>query len=44
MVELVEGTNVKLFSGNNMSWNTNSLRMQGVMNNYALTVNESMDL
>jgi hypothetical protein len=44
MVELIEGTNVKFFSGNNLSWDTNSLRTQSVMNNYALTVNDRMEL
>ncbi|KAK5670892.1 hypothetical protein QVD99_002664 [Batrachochytrium dendrobatidis] len=44
LVELVDGSNVKYFSARNMEWDTNNLRMQSILSNYALTLGDRLDL
>ncbi|KAJ3286896.1 hypothetical protein HK104_008842 [Borealophlyctis nickersoniae] len=44
VVELVNGSNVKFFSTKAGEWDTNNLRMQSILNNYALTVGDRLAL
>jgi Calcium-activated BK potassium channel alpha subunit len=44
LVELIDGSNVKFFNGKNISWDTDNLRMQSIINNYALSVHDRMEL
>ncbi|KAI9009874.1 hypothetical protein BC832DRAFT_597262 [Gaertneriomyces semiglobifer] len=42
-VELADGVNVKFFSAKN-TWNADNLRMQSLLNNYALSLNDRIAL
>ncbi|KAJ3258548.1 hypothetical protein HK103_003508 [Boothiomyces macroporosus] len=40
LVELIDGSNVKYLSSRKMEWDTNNLRIQSVLNNYAMSVGD----
>eukprot|EP00842_Homolaphlyctis_polyrhiza_P003796 jgi/Hompol1/4417/HPOL_001738-RA len=44
LVELVDGSNVKYFSARNLEWDTNNLRMQSILSNYALSLGDRLAL
>ncbi|KND04243.1 uncharacterized protein SPPG_01674 [Spizellomyces punctatus DAOM BR117] len=44
IVELSNGSNVKFFSSKNSEWNSDNLRMQSILNNYALSINDRVAL
>ena len=44
MVELIDGSNVKYINQKSIEWNTNNLRVQSILNNYALGTNDRMEL
>ncbi|RKO91275.1 hypothetical protein BDK51DRAFT_27124 [Blyttiomyces helicus] len=44
IVELVNGSNVKFFASKEAEWDTDNLRIQSVLNNYALSVSDRVAL
>ncbi|KAI8909098.1 hypothetical protein EDD86DRAFT_226803 [Gorgonomyces haynaldii] len=44
LVELIDGTNVKYFNGKTIDWDPNNLRMQSIINNYALSIADRVQL
>lgn len=44
LVELVDGSNIKYLSSRNLEWDTNNLRMQSIINNYALNLSDRQTL
>ncbi|KAJ2997541.1 hypothetical protein HDV02_005430 [Globomyces sp. JEL0801] len=44
LVELIDGANVKYFTNRQIDWDTNNLRIQSILNNYALGVNDRQAL
>ena len=43
-MELIDGTNVKYFSSRDIEWDNNNMRVQSILNNYALGINDRMQL
>ncbi|KAI8823680.1 uncharacterized protein EV422DRAFT_612156 [Fimicolochytrium jonesii] len=44
IVELSNGSNVKFFSSKDTDWNADNLRMQSILNNYALSIADRLAL
>ncbi|KAJ1343147.1 hypothetical protein BSLG_002173 [Batrachochytrium salamandrivorans] len=44
LVELIDGSNVKYFSARTVEWDTNNLRMQSILSNYALSLGDRLDI
>ncbi|KAJ3358532.1 hypothetical protein HDU91_005201, partial [Kappamyces sp. JEL0680] len=44
LVELIDGANVKYLSQRNLEWDNNNLRMQSILNNYALGLTDRQAL
>ncbi|KAJ3024231.1 hypothetical protein HKX48_004504 [Thoreauomyces humboldtii] len=44
IVELSNGSNVKFFSSKHSDWNADNLRMQSILNNYALSIGDRLAL